>query len=387
MAFYRRVGDVPRKRHTLHLAPNGERYHEELMSSDGFSSVSALLYHRHSPSALVSIEPANLAEEPGRALSPDVPLAPHHLRTGELELGADPVTGRRVLVGNDDVRMCWVRATGSSDLYRNAVGDELVYVHEGRATLETVFGALSVSEGDYVVIPASTTHRWRVDDPPLAALIFEASGHVAPPSRYLSSQGQFLEQAPYCERDLRGPDHPLLVDGDNVAVIVRHRSGVTRHVHARHPFDVTGWDGYLYPYALSIHDFEPIVGSLHQPPPVHQTFAGPSFVVCSFVPRPFDFRPDAVKVPYNHANIDCDEVLFYAGGDFMSRSGSGIGVGSISLHPAGFVHGPQPGSWERSVDKDRTEELAVMMDTFSPLYLTQIARSVSDPAYATSWAR
>jgi homogentisate 1,2-dioxygenase len=196
-----------------------------------------------------------------------------------------------------------------------------------------------------------------------------------------------LEGAPYSERDIRSPVEPLVEDGHDVPVIVRHAGGLTRHVHRHHPFDVVGWDGALYPWALSIHDFEPLVGTIHQPPPIHQTFEGPGFVVCSFTPRRFDQHPDAVKVPYHHANVDSDEVLFYSDGDFMSRAGSGIGVGSLSFHPAGFVHGPQPGSLERSIDQERTDELAVMIDTFRRLRVTGAARSVSAADYHLSWAR
>ena len=207
------------------------------------------------------------------------------------------------------------------------------------------------------------------------------------PPRYLSARGQLIEGAPFSERDLRGPAEPLLVEGTEVPVLVRTRDGLTRHIHSQHPFDVAGWDGCLYPFALSIHDVEPIVGAIHQPPPVHQTFAGPNFVVCSFVPRPFDFHPGAIKVPYHHANVDSDEVLFYSAGDFMSRAGAGIGVGSISLHPAGFVHGPQPGSMELSAAATRTEEVAVMIDTFARLGLTDDARAVADPDYPWTWAQ
>jgi homogentisate 1,2-dioxygenase len=279
-----------------------------------------------------------------------------------------------------------VHATGSSDLYRNAAGDELVYVQRGDATLESVFGALPVRAGDYVVVPASTTHRWVVDGP-FEALVVEARGHVTVPSKYLSPHGQFLQHAPFCERDLRAPGEPLLVDGEEVGVLVRHRHGCTRHVYAHHPFDVVGWDGNLYPYAFSIRDFAPVVGALHLPPPVHQTFAGPNFVVCSFVPRPYDFHPGAIKVPYHHANVDSDEVLFYSDGDFMSRAGSGIGAGSISHHPPGFVHGPQPGSMERAAGAERTEEYAVMLDTFRPLHATATAAAIADPGYPWTWAR
>lgn len=386
MPYYRRVGDVPRKRHTVHRDASGARLVEELMGEHGFSGASSLLYHRHSPSALVRIEPV---EQPPVELHPNHPLRPHHLRTGALghAPGGDPVTARRALLAAEQVTIAHVVADTSSGLYRNATGDELVYVQRGHARLDSVFGTLPVGPGDYVVVPAATTHRWTVDDV-VELLVLEARGHVRIPDRYLSAGGQLLEGAPFSERDLRGPgDEPLLEEGEDVPVLVGTRHGRAVHVHATHPFDVVGWDGHVYPWAFNIADFEPIVGRIHQPPPVHQTFAGDGFVVCSFVPRLYDTDPEAVKIPYHHANVDTDEVLFYSDGDFMSRAGSGIGVGSISLHPAGFVHGPQPGSYERSVAADRTGETAVMIDVFSPLALTTDALAVSDPAYATSWHR
>ena len=381
MTYYRRVGDVPRKRHTVHRGPDGNRYPEELMGTEGFSRAASLLYHRHSPSALLSHEPLDVTAPAG---TPTLG-APLHMRTGSLSSGRDVVRDRTILLTNSDVRLAMASGSGASSLYRNSFGDELVYVHSGEATLESIFGALSVRSGDYVVVPAGTTHRW-VSQGELQLLVFDASGHIRPPKRYLSPDGQFLEATPYCERDIRGPDEPLLAEEDGpTEVLVRTREGLARHCYAHHPFDVVGWDGYLYPWALSIHDFEPIVGSLHQPPPVHQTFEGPNFVICSFVPRPYDFHPEAVKVPYHHANVDSDEVIFYADGDFMSRAGAGIGVGSITLHPAGFTHGPQPGSWEKSLDKDRTSELAVMLDTFRPLAVTDDARALADDGYLRSW--
>jgi homogentisate 1,2-dioxygenase len=240
-----------------------------------------------------------------------------------------------------------------------------------------------------VVIPASTTHRWVLPaGGRVQAVVLEAAGHVAIPTRYLTPTGQLREGAPFSERDLRPPLEPLVVEQDGPApVLVRSRQGWSRHCHANHPFDVVGWDGCAYPFALSIRDFEPLVGRIHQPPPVHQTFAGPGFVVCSFVPRPYDFDPESVKVPYHHANVDSDEVLFYAAGDFMSRRGSGVGAGSLTLHPSGFVHGPQPGSVEASVDATRTDETAVMIDTFAPLEISAAARSVADLEYPWSWSR
>jgi len=389
-----RVGDVPPKRHTWHEGEAGSRLHEELMGEEGFSACSSLLYHRHSPSALAGIEAVDAADlgDGTAALAANHPLAPWHFRAAKLEPGGDLVSGRHLLMGNDNVRISWVEATTTSEmLYRNAAGDELVYIQSGEAVLESVFGRLRVSAGDYVVVPTSTTHRWVLDgdgSTPVQALALEATGHISVPARYLTAAGQMKEGAPFCERDLRPPEGPLLVDAEGpVPVLVRTRAGWTRHLHATHPFDVVGWDGCNYPYAFSIRDFEPIVGRIHQPPPVHQTFAGPGFVVCSFVPRLYDFDPDAVKVPYHHANVDSDEVLFYSAGDFMSRRGSGIGQCSISLHPAGFVHGPQPGSVEASVRESRTEETAVMIDTFSPLLISETARSVADPDYPLSWAR
>ena len=391
MPYYRRVGDVPPKRHTQFRSPDGGLYAEELMGSDGFSSASSLLYHRRPPTALLAAEAVEGGDD---GLTPNVPLLPHHLRTTELQEDGDLVTGRRLLLANDDVRLLVAHATTASGLYRDAAGDEVVYLRTGSARLESSFGSLDCRAGDYVVVPTGTTHRWvPTSDAPVDALVIEARGHVGPPDRYLSPGGQFLEHSPYCERDLHAPASPIVLDeaatatadGDGFDVLVRQRSGLTRYRYAHHPFDVVGWDGCLYPYRLSIHDFEPLTGRVHQPPPVHQTFAGPRFVVCSFVPRKLDYHPLAVPAPYNHANVDSDEVLYYCDGDFTSRKGSGIGAGSISLHPGGFTHGPQPGSVEASLGRDTTDELAVMIDTFAPLSLGPAARACDDPDYPWSW--
>jgi homogentisate 1,2-dioxygenase len=384
MPFYRSVGEVPRKRHVQFRQPDGSLYAEELMGEEGFSSDSSLLYHRNLPTAIVRAEPAGTSEA---ALAPANPLLPRHLLTHKLPEGGDLVTGRSVLMGNSTVRLSYCAATDDSGLYRDADGDLCVYVESGRGRLESVFGALDVGPGDYVVVATGTTHRWVVSVGPLRALVVEARGHVGPPKQYLSKHGQLLEHAPYCERDLRAPSEPLLVDGGETDVLVRRRGQLTTFTYDHHPFDVVGWDGCLYPYALSIHDFEPITGRLHQPPPVHQTFAGPGFVVCSFVPRLLDYHPEAVPIPYTHANVDSDEVLFYVGGDFTSRAGSGIGQGSISVHPSGFVHGPQPGSVEAALGKPSTDELAVMVDTFAPLDLAPAAYDVEDPNYPWTWSR
>ncbi|MFD0776121.1 homogentisate 1,2-dioxygenase [Streptomonospora algeriensis] len=394
MAYYRHVGEVPPTRHTQHRTPQGGLYYEELMGEEGFSADSSLLYHRNIPSAIVDARPW---EVPDQTRTPNEPLVPRHLKLhalfGEEWKSADAVTGRRLVLGNDDVRIGYVAAGQPSELYRNAIGDECVYVESGRATVETVFGALEVGGGDYVILPRATTHRWIPEgDEPLRAYAVEANSHITPPKRYLSRFGQFLEHAPYCERDLRGPGEPLLAEGSDVDVLIKHRGsgpgGVagTRYTYPAHPFDVVGWDGCLYPYAFNVADFQPITGRVHQPPPVHQVFEGNNFVICNFVPRKVDYHPLSIPVPYYHSNVDSDEVMFYCGGDYEARKGSGIGPGSISLHPGGHSHGPQPGAYEASVGVQAFEELAVMVDTFRPLELGEGGRAAEDPGYAWTWA-
>ena len=392
MPYYRSVGSVPPKRHTQHRDPSGNLYREELMGEEGFSSDSSLLYHSGVPSAVVDATPWEL---PDQATTENRPLLPRHLRLhslfGDDWKRLDVVTGRRLVLGNADVRISYVVAGETSPLYRNAVGDECVYVESGSATVETVFGTLSAGSGTYVVLPRSTTHRWiPTGSEPLRAYVIEASSHIGPPARYLSRYGQLLEQAPYCERDLHGPAGPLLVSGQDVEVLVRHRGSRgdtgTRYVVPEHPFDVVGWDGCLYPFTFDVADFEPITGRVHQPPPVHQVFAGTNFVVCNFVPRKVDYHPLAVPVPYYHSNVDSDEVMFYCGGDYEARKGSGIALGSVSLHPGGHSHGPQPSAIEKALGAERFDELAVMVDTFRPLELGEGGQACEDPDYAWTWA-
>jgi len=391
MPYYRIAGEVPRKRHVRFRGPAGDLYAEELMGEEGFSADSSLLYHRHLPTAIVKSEGlADVAAEAG--LAPNHPLLPRHFRTQDLTPGGDLVLGRQLLMANDDVRISFAAADASSALYRNSAGDEAVYFRSGSATFESVYGSIEAAAGDYVIVPRGTIHRWLPGDGGVHALVIEARGHIRPPRRYLSQYGQFLEHAPYCERDLRGPAGPLLADGADVPVIVRNRDGLTRLTYAFHPFDVVGWDGYMYPYAFNIADFEPIVKRTHAPPPVHQTFEGPNFVICSFCPRPLDFDPEAVPIPYNHHNVDSDEMMYYVGGDYSARKGSGVGLGSITLHPSGFTHGPQPGAVEAVIKglaegKTTTDETAVMIDTFRPLLLAEPAREAEDPEYAWSWGR
>ncbi|GAB1820963.1 homogentisate 1,2-dioxygenase [Herbidospora sp. RD11066] len=385
MPHYRTVGEVPRKRHVRFRRPDGGLYAEELMGEEGFSSDASLLYHRHAPTAITKAEAVDARKN---ALEPNLPLSPRHFRTQDLPAEGDLVSGRRLLAGNGDVRIGYAATDRPSELYRDSMGDECVYIKSGRARFESMYGALEVGEGDYVVIPTGTIHRW-VPSGPVEALTIEASGHIRPPKRYLSQFGQFLEHAPYSERDLRAPSEPLIVEGEDVPVLVKTRGGLTRLTYRNHPFDVVGWDGCLYPYVFNIDDFEPVVKRTHAPPPVHQTFEGPGFVICSFCPRPLDFHPEAVPIPYNHHNVDSDEFMFYVGGDYSARAGSGIDVGSVSLHPAGFTHGPQPGAVEAVIASGatHTSELAVMIDTFRPLDLGPGALACEDGDYAWTWAR
>ena len=397
MPYYRVTGEIPRKRHVRFRRPDGGLYAEELMGEEGFSSDSSLLYHAHLPTAIVKSE--GLADAADAGTVPNHPLLPRHFRTGDLPKGGDLVLGRQLLMANDDVRISFAAADAASGLYRNSTGDEAIYLRTGSVMFESVYGRIEAAAGDYVVVPRGTIHRWipsagsnGAAAPHAEALVIEARGHIRPPRRYLSQYGQFLEHAPYSERDLRCPDGPLIADGEDVPVIVRNRAGLTSLTYAHHPFDVVGWDGCLYPYAFNIADFEPIVKRIHAPPPVHQTFEGPNFVICSFCPRPLDFDADAVPIPYNHHNVDSDEMMFYVAGDYTARKGSGIGIGSITLHPSGFTHGPQPGAVEAAIrgldeGRDSTDETAVMIDTFRPLLLGSAGQRTEDPEYAWSWGR
>jgi homogentisate 1,2-dioxygenase len=384
MPYYRTVGEIPQKRHTQFRKSDGSLYTEELMGEEGFSFDSALLYHEHPPTQLSSIEAADVETHQA---TPNHPLKPRHFKTHQLKAGGNTVMARALLMANEDCAMSYFVGSDDSPLYKNATGDEMVFIEQGTGILETVFGAIPFEYGDYLIIPASVIHRYVIDESsePVRALVLETRGHIGPPKRYLSRKGQYLEHAPFCERDISAPSAPLLREGSDVEVLVKHRGGMTTFVYEHHPFDVVGWDGCLYPHKLSIHDFEPITGRIHQPPPVHQTFEAPGVVVCSFVPRLFDYHPDAIPAPYAHANVDSDEVLFYVDGNFMSRKGAGIEKGSISLHPAGHTHGPQPGSVEASIGQQATEELAVMIDTFRPLDLGPGAKDSEDDGYAWTW--
>lgn len=384
MTYYYKLGTVPHKRHTQFRQPDGSLYHEELMGLQGFSGVQSLLYHLHPPTQVQRIildhQPEVSYEAPG-------PLRPRHLRTAKIPTGGDAIAARMLLLENADVRLFVAcPAEPMTYWYRFAHGDEVIFIHEGSGILESQYGQLSYRAGDYLVIPTGVL--WRVlPDREVAQrmLVIEATGHITPPKRYLNAFGQFLETAPYCERDIRPPD--TLVTHDETGefeVRVKARGQITRYLYAHHPLDVIGWDGHLWPYAFNIEDFEPITGRVHQPPPVHQTFEAPGFVLCSFVPRLFDYHPQAIPAPYNHANVDSDEVLYYVEGEFMSRKG--IERASLTVHPNGLPHGPHPGKYEASIGQDHTAELAVMIDTFRPLQLTQTAIAWEDKDYPYSWS-
>jgi homogentisate 1,2-dioxygenase len=402
------AGFVPPKRHTQHRLDSGDLAFEELMGEEGFSSDSSLLYHRNLPSRIIDAQewlPGDLTTKPNH------PLKPLHLKLHDLfdvdQIGdVDVVRGRRLVLGNADVRISYVVAGAPSPLYRNGIGDECVFVERGTARVETIFGAFDVGPGDYVVIPRATTHRWLPnravpggEGEPLRVYCIEANSHIAPPKRYLSRFGQLLEHSPYCERDLRAPNGPLLADAIDLdpsadtEVLIKHRGngpgGVVGTVltYPFHPFDVVGWDGCLYPFVFNVSDFEPITGRVHQPPPVHQVFEAYNFVVCNFVPRKVDYHPLSIPVPYYHSNVDSDEIMFYVDGDYEARKGSGIGKGSISVHPGGHAHGPQTGAYERSIGVHYFDELAVMVDTFRPLELGEAGLACDDGAYAWSWAK
>jgi len=387
MPIYHTLGEVPRKRHTAFRKPGGGIYAEELMGHEGFTGTSALLYHVHPPTTVKSVR---RVKETLLEADPDQTLRHRHFLTSRAKKGGSPTLDRIPLLFNQDVAMSYVEPDEQdAHFYRNAQADELVYVAKGAGVLESVFGDLPFHEGDYLVIHRGILHRYRFDrsgketaDSKL--LVMESRGHVRWPKRYRNEFGQLKEGAPYSERDMRRPLQLNTHDemGD-FRLLVKQYDGVNELILDHHPFDVVGWDGYFYPWAFNIYDFEPIVGRVHQPPPVHQTFEGDGFVVCSFCPRPYDFDPNAVPAPYNHSNVDSDEVLYYASSEFMSRKG--IEFGSITHHPDGIPHGPHPGRAEASIGAKSTNELAVMMDSFRPLKVAKAALAIEDPTYHKSW--
>lgn len=382
MPFYQRLGSVPPKRHSVFRQPNGSLYHEELMGNKGFVGPSSLLYHIERPTQVLRVQEF-------RALNWECEETRHlrhrHFRTHDLESNGSPTVDRVPVLYNADVAISLAAPKREDPFhYRNAQGDEVVYVTEGDGVLETQMGEVPYRPGDYLVIPRGILHRYRLGGAPHRFLVIESTGYVRTPKRYRNEHGQLLEQSPYSERDIRPPQQIVTHEEQGeFQVIVKKDQRLTEFVLDHHPFDVVGWDGFYYPWAFNIHDFEPRVGRFHLPPPIHQTFEGDGFVVCSFCPRPYDFDPTAVPAPYNHSNVMSDEVLYYANSEFMSRKG--IEYGSITLHPDGIPHGPHPGRTEDSIGKSHTDELAVMVDTFRPLHVSKPALNVEDKDYYHSW--
>lgn len=382
MPFYHQLGDIPHKRHTQFRRPDGGLYREEVMGLEGFHGIQSILYHHFLPPRVVRTQVLS----PASVEYVDYGAIRHRaFKTADLPAGGDAVSARRPLMGNQDVILGLSRPTQSMTYaYRNAQAYETWFTHEGSGVLESQFGSLPFEAGDYIVIPYGTTWQMKLDTPDARFLVIESKGAINPPKRYMNEFGQLLEHAPYCERDIRVPRAlNTQTEIGEFEVRVKVRDQIHQHILDHHPFDVVGWDGYLYPWIFNIRDFEPITGRIHQPPPVHQTFAADGFVVCSFVPRLFDYHPEGIPAPYNHSNVNSDEVIYYCDGNFMSRRG--IERSDLTLHPAGLPHGPQPGATEASIGAVETKELAVMVDTFHPLHIAAAALELEKPGYQESW--
>ena len=383
MPIYHKLGQIPAKRHTVFRKPDGNLYAEELVSTEGFSSLYSLVYHCHPPTIV-----KNLGE--AYSVEPIIAREKHLKHTSLIGFNIKPedyfLKSRKAVLVNSDLHIVLAapRKSMTDYFYKNSQADEMIFVHEGAGKLKTGFGEIKFGYGDYLIIPRGTIYQMEFDNEQNRLFIVESFSPLRPPKRYLNQFGQLMEHAPYCERDLRLPENLQTHDeyGD-FKVLIKKQGLIYPYTYGTHPFDYVGWDGYHYPYAFSIHDFEPITGRLHQPPPVHQTFEGHNFVVCSFVPRKYDYHPDSIPAPYNHSNVDSDEVLYYVDGDFMSRKS--VVKGQITLHPGGIPHGPHPGTVEKSIGKEKTDELAVMIDPFKPLMLTQDALDIEDENYHKSW--
>jgi len=378
---YAKLGDVPQKRH-VQFRQNGNLLVEEVLGFEGFSGNESILYHLWSPCRVREVGEFRPIER--EEWVPDTHV--HRLTdTNPVEPGGDFVTGRRLLQFNGDIEVSICKPTSEREgFYRNGEGDEVLFIHHGTGTVETIFGDVPYRPHDYVVIPRGTTYRVVPDDGDQVWLCFHTPGEIETPNRYRNRYGQLLEHAPYSQRDFHPPEElHTHTDRGDFELTVRVRDGYQDYVLDYHPFDVVGWDGYVYPYTFNTDDFEPITGRIHMPPPTHQCFEGRNFVVCSFVPRMYDYHPLSIPVPYNHSNIDSDEVLYYVNGNFMSRRG--IEVGSFTLHPSGIPHGPHPGATEASLGAKETKELAVMLDTFHPLHVTTDAEAYDDKSYPYSW--
>jgi homogentisate 1,2-dioxygenase len=382
MPFYHKLGKIPQKRHTQFRQPDGSLYKEQVIGTEGFSGISSILYHINPPTKvkeIKKIEDIALKEwEEGT-------LRHHHFKTMDVKPEGDPISGRKVLMFNNDVSLGVCNPAKQMDyFYKNGEGDEIVFVHFGEGTLESQYGSLDYHNGDYIIIPRGVIHKFVLNSDKSKFLVIESASQIYTPKRYRNHYGQHLENSPYCERDFRIPQELITKDEKGEFLVkIKKWNKLHNYIYDFHPWDVIGWDGYFYPWIFNINDYMPITGKIHQPPPVHQTFEGHNFVVCSFCPRLFDYHPEAIPAPYNHSNIDSDEVLYYVEGNFMSRKG--VDIASFTLHPGGIPHGPHPGTAEASIGKKETLELAVMLDTFHPLKLTTYAKDCDEPNYPYTW--
>lgn len=383
MPHYHSQGQIPRKRHTQFRQPNGELYKEELFSTEGFSNLSSLLYHVHQPTAILNVgEPYSVA--------PKIIDKRHMLHRSfegfSLQAKDDYLESRTIMLVNSDVQLTLAAPKKSMTdyFYKNGDADEVLFIHEGEGTVKTMYGDIEFSYGDYIVIPRGTIYQMEFRSEKNRIYIIESKSPIVYPKRYRNELGQLLEHSPYCERDIRTPQNLKTHDElGEFKLLIKKEDVIYPYLYKYHPFDLIGWDGFHYPYALSIHDFEPITGRIHQPPPVHQTFSAAGFVICSFCPRKYDYHPDAIPAPYAHSNIDSDEVMYYVDGQFMSKGK--VSRGQMSLHPGGIPHGPTPGAAEKSIGKESTEELAVMVDTFKPLRVTEAALGLEVEDYHLCW--
>ncbi len=381
MSYIQR-GKIPHKRHTIFKSEKGDFYYEQLFGTEGFHGISSLLYHIHRPTQILRIDGV-------KDITPKVAveknIIPRRFQGKNLSPEKDFLDSKKILMFNNDLKMGLAKPQESMDyFYKNGECDELIFVHEGEGILKTMLGNLCFAKGDYLIIPRGTIYQFELKSENPVLYFLEAHSPINTPSRYRNEFGQLLEHSPFCERDITTPEFQEPIDQKGEFLVkVKKENQITDFIYATHPFDVVGWDGYFYPYKFNIKDYEPITGRVHLPPPIHQNFEGHNFVICSFVARMYDYHPEAIPAPYNHSNIDSDEVLFYTEGDFMSRNH--IDLMDFTLHPGGIVHGPHPGAMERSIGKKFTEEYAVMIDPFHPLKITEEAIKIEDKDYLTSW--
>jgi homogentisate 1,2-dioxygenase len=381
--YYRQMGRIPHKRHTIFKKNDGSLFREQVMGTRGFSGTQSILYHHYMPTEVVK---ADLIGSYLPEYEEQETLKHRLFLTNKWTQKGDALSARQYILGNQDLLIGTASVNEPmKSYYRNGDGDEMLFVHYGSGKLETMFGSITYRPGDYLLIPIGTIYRLIPNEKEETKLLFiEAFSQITTPRRYRNEYGQMLEHSPFCERDFRGPDILETYDlKGEFEVVTKSRGAIHSHILGHHPFDVVGWDGYLYPWAFNVEDFEPITGRIHQPPPVHQTFEGNNFVVCSFVPRLFDYHPEAIPAPYYHSNVNSDELLYYVKGNFMSRKG--VQLESITLHPSGIPHGPHPGKTEASIGKKETLELAVMIDTFHPLKVVKSVGEIEDTNYMYSW--